>query len=140
MPCASTRTTTSGRSTKGSNVILKYAPDGKLLMVLGKRPDAVDQLNRMPGKAPYSGANRPYSFHRPTDIAWDPQGNIFVSDGYTDSRVVKYDKNGRFIKSIGTRGNGVNSSARPTALRPTRRATSTSPIAATRGLSSSTTT
>ena len=42
----------------------------------------------------------------PTDIAWDPQGNIFVSDGYTDSRVVKYDKNGRFIKSAGTRGNG----------------------------------
>ena len=42
----------------------------------------------MPGNAPYSGANRPYSFHRPTEIAWDPQGNIFVSDGFTDSRVV----------------------------------------------------
>ncbi len=98
---------------EGSNVILKYAPDGKLLMVLGKRPDPVEQLNRMPGNAPYSGANRPYSFHRPTDLAWDPQGNIFVSDGYTDSRVVKYDKNGRFIKSIGTRGNGVNQFSTP---------------------------
>lgn len=98
---------------EGSNVILKYAPDGKLLMVLGKRPDPLEQLNRMPGNAPYSGANRPYSFHRPTDIAWDPQGNIFISDGYTDSRVVKYDKNGRFIKSIGTRGNGVNQFSTP---------------------------
>jgi hypothetical protein len=93
---------------EGTNVILKYAPDGKLLMVLGKRPDPIEQLALMPGTAPYSGANRPYSFHRPTDVTWDPQGNIFVSDGYTDSRVVKYDKNGRFIKSIGTRGNGVN--------------------------------
>jgi DNA-binding beta-propeller fold protein YncE len=91
---------------EGTNVILKYNPQGKLLMVLGKRPDPIDQLAMMPGNAPYSGANRPYSFHRPTDIAWDPEGNIFVSDGYTDSRVVKYDKNGRFIKSAGERGNG----------------------------------
>jgi sugar lactone lactonase YvrE len=98
---------------EGSNLVLKYAPDGKLLMVLGKRPDALDQLNRMPGTAPYSGANRPYSFHRPTDVTWDPQGNIFVSDGYTDSRVVKYDRNGRFIKSVGTRGNGVNQFSTP---------------------------
>src|SRR6185503_326696 len=34
------------------------------------------------------------------------QGNIFVSDGYGDNRVVKYDKNGRFIKAVGTRGTG----------------------------------
>jgi hypothetical protein len=93
---------------EGSNLVLKYAPDGKLLMVLGKRPDPIDQLNMMPGTAPYSGANRPYSFHRPTDVTFDPQGNIFVSDGYSDSRVVKYDKNGRFLKAVGTRGNGTN--------------------------------
>jgi DNA-binding beta-propeller fold protein YncE len=98
---------------EGSNVVLKYAPDGKLLMVLGKRPDPIDQLDRMPGAAPYSGANRPYSFHRPTDVTWDMQGNIFITDGYTDSRVVKYDKNGRFIKSVGTRGNGVNQFSTP---------------------------
>jgi hypothetical protein len=93
---------------EGTNVILKYSPAGKLLMVLGKRPDPLDQLNKMPGGAGYSGANRPYSFHRPTDVAWDARGNIFVSDGYTDSRIVKYDKDGVFIKSVGTRGNGVN--------------------------------
>jgi hypothetical protein len=93
---------------EGANIVMKYAPDGKLLMVLGKRPDAIEQLGAMPGTAPYSGANRPYSFHRPTDITWDAQGNIFVSDGYTDSRVVKYDKNGKFLKSMGTRGNGTN--------------------------------
>jgi outer membrane protein assembly factor BamB len=37
-------------------------------------------------------------------VTWDPAGNIFVSDGYFNSRVVKYDKNGRFVKSIGVRG------------------------------------
>jgi hypothetical protein len=98
---------------EGSNVILKYAPDGKLLMVLGKRPDPIDQLGGMPGTAPFAGANRPYSFHRPTDVTWDAQGNIFVSDGYGDSRVVKYDKNGRFIKSMGTRGSGVSQFSTP---------------------------
>lgn len=98
---------------EGSNLVIKYAPDGRLLMVLGKRPDPIDQLTRMPGVAPYSGANRPYSFHRPTDVTWDAQGNIFISDGYTDSRIVKYDKSGRFIKSMGTRGNGVNQFSTP---------------------------
>jgi sugar lactone lactonase YvrE len=91
---------------EGTNVVLKYAPDGRLLMVLGKRPDPIEQLNMMPGTAPYSGANRPYSFHRPTDLGFDPQGNIMISDGYTDSRVVKYSPSGRFIKSAGKRGNG----------------------------------
>jgi hypothetical protein len=91
---------------EGTNIIFKYSPEGKQLLVLGKRPDPLFQLDMMPGSAPYTGANRPYSFHRPTDVGWDPQGNIFVSDGYGDSRIVKYDKNGRFLKSVGTRGSG----------------------------------
>jgi len=93
---------------EGPNIVMKFSPAGKLLMVLGKRPDAIDQLGMMPGTAPFSGANRPYSFHRPTDIGWDAQGNIFISDGYTDARIVKYDKNGRFIKAAGKRGNPAN--------------------------------
>ena len=101
---------------EGTNVIQKFSPDGKLLMVLGKRPDPLDQLAQSPGGGQYSGANRPYSFHRQTDVAWDPQGNIFVSDGYGDSRVVKYDKNGRFIKSAGTRGNGPLQFSTPHAI------------------------
>jgi hypothetical protein len=46
------------------------------------------------------------SFNRPTDIGWDPQGNIFVSDGYGNSRIVKFDKNGVFVKMVGHRGAG----------------------------------
>jgi NHL repeat-containing protein len=91
---------------EGTNVITKFSPEGKILMVLGKRPDPLEQLSLMPGGGQYSGANKPYSFHRETDIGWDLQGNIFVSDGYGDSRVVKYDKNGRYVRSVGTRGSG----------------------------------
>jgi len=101
---------------EGTNVIQKFSPDGKLLMVLGKRPDPLEQLSLMPGGGQYSGANKPYSFHRETDIGWDPQGNIFVTDGYGDSRVVKYDKAGKFIKSVGTRGNGPLQFSTPHAM------------------------
>ena len=93
---------------EGTNLVVKFSPAGKILMVLGKRPDALEQLALVPGGGQYTGANKPYSFRRQTDIAWDAQDNIFVSDGYNDSRVVKYDKTGRFIKAVGTRGNGVN--------------------------------
>jgi hypothetical protein len=60
----------------------------------------------MPGQGSFHGRNEHNRFGRETDVAWDQQGNIFVSDGYSDARVVKFDKNGRFIKAAGTRGNG----------------------------------
>jgi len=50
------------------------------------------------------GAVQGDSFNRPTDIAWDSQGNMFVSDAYTNARIVKLDKTGRFIKAWGTKG------------------------------------
>jgi sugar lactone lactonase YvrE len=90
---------------EGSNMVIKFNPQGRVVLTIGRRPEAVDELTNFTGQGAYSGANKPYSFNRPTDVAWDAQGDIFVSDGYGDSRVVKYDKNGRFIKSAGTRGN-----------------------------------
>jgi hypothetical protein len=91
---------------EGTNMIIKFNPAGRVVMVIGRRPEAVDELTNFTGQGGYTGANKPYSFNRPTDVAWDKDGNIFISDGYGDSRVVKYDKNGRFVKSAGTRGNG----------------------------------
>jgi hypothetical protein len=90
---------------EGSNMVIKFNPQGRVVMVLGRRPEAVDELTAMPGQGAYTGASKPYLFNRPTDVGWDAAGNIFVSDGYGESRVVKYDKNGRFIKSAGVRGN-----------------------------------
>src|SRR5437867_2144673 len=73
---------------EGTNIVTKFSPEGKILMVLGKRPDPLEQISLMPGGGQYSGANKPYSFHRQTDIGWDPQGNIYVAE-ITEWRVQK---------------------------------------------------
>jgi hypothetical protein len=91
---------------EGTNMVIKFNPQGRVVMVLGRRPEAVDELTNMSGSGSAPNSNKPYSFNRQTDVAWDKDGNIFVSDGYGDNRVVKFDKNGRFIKSAGTAGNG----------------------------------
>ncbi len=46
------------------------------------------------------------SFQRPTDVAWDTAGNIYVADGYGNARVAKYEPSGKYIKSWGSRGTG----------------------------------
>jgi hypothetical protein len=69
-------------------------------MVLGRRPPAIGGA-----VATRTGPNPPaqkYIFCRPTDVGWDPQGNIFVSDGYCNNRVVKYDPQGRFLAQAGS--------------------------------------
>ncbi len=90
---------------EGSNTVIKFNPQGRVVMVLGHRPEPPDAgLGLVP---PAPGSNPvPYLFDRPTDVAWDAAGDIFVSDGYGNSRVVKYDKNGRFIAAVGSKGRG----------------------------------
>ena len=92
---------------EGTDQLVKFSPDGnRVAMVIGRREDPVAMLANMPGGGTFHGRNQKYRFGRQTDVAFDQQGNIFVSDGYFDARVVKYDKNGRFLKAVGTRGNG----------------------------------
>jgi len=85
---------------EGSNMVIKFSPEGRVLMVLGRKPEAVER--------PDPGEPRPsrpeWMFDRPTDVAWDAAGDIFVSDGYGNSRVVKYDKDGNWVKAWGKRG------------------------------------
>ena len=117
-----------------ANQIIKFDPSGKVLMVLGRKPEALNIRNYEPpagaaaGRAggaapagegggrggaapappPPQGVGIPGdTFNRPTDVAWDQQGNIFISDGYGNSRVAKYDKNGVYVKAWGSRGAGI---------------------------------
>ena len=89
---------------EGTNMVVKFDPNGKVLMLIGRRPEAVEGLEAGPPPGTPPPNAQPYALGRPTDIGWDPQGNIFISDGYTNSRVVKYDKFGKFIRASGTRG------------------------------------
>ena len=86
---------------EGSNMVVKFNPEGRVAMVLGRRPEPI--MAAFDSTLPAAPAEK-YRLGRPTDVTWDGQGNIFISDGYVNSRVVKYDKNGRFIKSVGTGG------------------------------------
>lgn len=71
--------------------IFKFSPDGKLLQTWGVK-----------GKA----GNDAETYNRPTDIAWDSKGNSYISDGYGNTRVVKLDRSGKFVKTWGTPGTG----------------------------------
>lgn len=92
---------------EGSNMVIKFNPEGRVVMTMGRRPEPPD-AQMSPAPPPTSAPAQPgqYIFDRPTDVAWDRDGNIFVSDGYGNSRVVKYSKDGRYITSVGTRGSG----------------------------------
>jgi len=122
---------------EAANLVMKFDPNGRILMTIGRKPESINIRNLEPpappagaggrGGAPAAGreggaggrgqqaaAPPPVvgagvageSFNRPTDVGWDAQGNVFVSDGYGNSRVVKYDKNGVFLKMAGHRGTG----------------------------------
>ena len=90
---------------KGSDMIVKFNPEGRVVMVFGRRRKPRTRRSR--GRA--STPPRPHvdgQFRQPTDVAWDTQGNIFISDGYINSRVAKFTKDGDWVKSWGERGTG----------------------------------
>ena len=89
---------------KGSDMVVKFNPQGRVVMVLGRKPEASDAEAKPHER---SGPPPPHvdgRFRQPTDVTWDAAGNIYVSDGYVNSRIAKYDKNGDWVKSWSERG------------------------------------
>ena len=91
---------------KGSDMIVKFNPEGRVTMVFGRKKEASDE-EAEPWKHPKPPLPAvPGQFRQPTDVTWDNQGNLFIADGYINSRVAKYDKNGDWVKSWGDPGDG----------------------------------
>lgn len=111
---------------EGANMVMRFNPQGRVTMVLGRKDEAIDYLEEFLEDAAHTergrnakvgaGAGRGGSFGRPTDVAFDLQGNIFVSDGYDNSRVAKFTKDGDFVKSIGSRGTAPDQFNTPHAI------------------------
>jgi len=76
-------------------------------------------------------AEADWLFNQPTDVAFGKNAEIYVSDGYGNSRVAKFDRDGKFLKSWGTTGPDTASSISRTAWLWTKGATSMSAIAKT---------
>jgi DNA-binding beta-propeller fold protein YncE len=75
----------------GSNIVLKLNSDGRVLLILGRRGSA---------------AEADWLFNKPADIAFGKDGEFFIADGYGNSRIMKFDHNGKFLKSWGVFGKG----------------------------------
>ncbi len=73
------------------NQVFKFSHDGKLLLKLGERAVAGDDAAH---------------FNRPSDIAVQPDGSFYVSDGYRNNRILKFAPDGKFLFQWGTKGKG----------------------------------
>jgi hypothetical protein len=91
---------------KGSDMVIKFTPEGRVAMVFGRKQEAADEETG-PLKHPNPPLPaEPGRFRQVTDVAWDAAGNTYISDGYINSRVAKVDKDGNWLKSWGERGTG----------------------------------
>lgn len=86
------------------HIVVKFSPEGKVLLTLGKVGVAGDG---------------PDTFNQPSDVVTAPNGDIFVADGHggnTNARIVKFDKNGKFIKAWGKKGSAPGEFDTPHAI------------------------
>jgi hypothetical protein len=117
-----------------SSMVMKFDQQGRIAFLLGRKPENIanpggragggggggrgaeaggrgaeagrgggEGGGRGRGGPPGAGAQQDV-FNRPTDVAWDAQGNIFVADGRGNARVAKFSKDGVFVKSWGQKG------------------------------------
>lgn len=102
-----------------SSMVMKFDPQGRVALLLGRKPESINNPPRAGGAGAgggdgggrggrAAGAGAPQDvFNRPTDVAWDAQGDIFVADGLGNARVAKFTKDGAFVKSWGQKGTGA---------------------------------
>jgi hypothetical protein len=103
-----------------SSMVIKFDPSGRVQLLLGRKSES-ERVPSNPtpggrgagagvggpargGRGPAGAGAQSDLFQRPSDVAWDAAGNIYVADGYGNSRVAKFDKSGKFIKSWGSTG------------------------------------
>ena len=113
---------------KGSDLILKMNPQGRVVWVFGRKGEAShfqvppDYASTLSGLLARAGAavtaptnndprnplpvHRDNVFNQPTDVAWDSKGNSYFSDGYVNSRVGKANARGEWVASWGSLGSG----------------------------------
>ncbi len=132
---------------QGANQVVKFDSEGRVALVLGRKPEAINVRQGPPPGAPApaaggrgagpgapggpgggpgaaapgggagrggAGAAAPGSgtpgstFNRPSDVAWDSAGNIYITDGMSGNvnRVAKFNKEGNFVKQWGSTGSG----------------------------------
>jgi hypothetical protein len=103
----------------GHEVIRIFSNDGtKLLQTIGTLNTTTERNAKMTGntgRPSYIQKTGPsdQTFGRQTDIAWLPDGTFFVTDGYEETRVVKFDKDGKFLMAWGERGEAGGNEKRP---------------------------
>jgi 6-bladed beta-propeller len=91
---------------KGSDVVVRFDPQGRVTRVFGRKVEASDESAH-----PLEHPKPPLPavdglFRQVTDMAWDSSDNVYISDGYINSRVAKYDKDGNWVGSWGEPGSG----------------------------------
>jgi DNA-binding beta-propeller fold protein YncE len=87
----------------GTNLIVKLDQQLRLQMVLGKKPEAWTWQTHVVEH----GQPSPNFFYQPTGVAFAPDGDIFVTDGYGNSRVAKFNAEGKLLKDWGERGTDI---------------------------------
>jgi len=85
----------------GAHLVLKVNPEGRVVMVMGRQ-----------GQAGATATN----FNGPADVAVAPNGDFYVADGYGNSRVVKFSRDGRYLLEWGKKGAGPGEFALPHAV------------------------
>jgi DNA-binding beta-propeller fold protein YncE len=100
---------------KGTHAVTRFNPAGYVTLNLGRRPEGPDEPEYFKGGRGGGPPPVPIDgyFRGPTDVAWDSDDNIYISDGYTNSRFVKLSKDGTWVKAIGTHGNGPDQFSTP---------------------------